>query len=525
MVFWTLLAIAIFGIVARALRKPYPIVMVVGGAALAAIPELPTINLRPDTVFYLMLPLLLFGSAWRTDFREFREFLGPIIALALGLVIFTTVVVAFGTHWLIGIPLSVGFVLGAILSPPDAIATEAIAEEVPFPRAVGAVLSGESLVNDATALVVYRFAVLAVVTGSFAPRGVTLQFLYVCGVGILIGIAIAAVLASLQIWLRKVKIGDPALLTVLSLVAPFLVYMPAEAANASGVLAAVAGGIFLSRKSPQLFDSRSRLMANGVWDLLIFALNGIAFIMIGLQLRGIFAALSGYTPLQLVWYAVATSLLVIAARFAAVIPFAYLRAALRRRFGIPTEPPSWRRMVVVSWAGMRGIVTLAAALALPTSVLGGAPFPDRPLILFLSFVVIAVTLVGQGLTLPTLIRRLHIFEIGPEGAVLAAAQIRTATAAEHRLRELEATLQTMEERDMAARLRTALEERITYFEAKLSDGKHPEIERFDRNREMRLDLAHSERHELELMRKRGEINDRVYHYIELQIDLLEARLS
>lgn len=526
LVFWTLLAIAVFGIAARFLRRPYPIVMAVGGALLALIPELPSIDMRPDTVFYVILPLLLFGSAWRTDFGEFREFLGPIVALALGLVVFTTVVVAFGAHWLMGIPLASGFVLGAILSPPDAIATEAIAEEVPFPRAVAAVLSGESLINDATALVIYRFAVIAVVMGSFSPRGITAQFLYVCGVGIAIGLVIAMILAQLQIWLRKRGIGDPALSTVISIVAPFLVYMPAEAANASGVLAAVAGGIYLSRRSTELFDSRSRLMANGVWDLLFFALNGLAFIMIGLQLRSILAALGGYSPWTLLWYAVAISVLIIAARFIAVFPFGYLRVAIRRRLGKPTEPASWRRMLVVSWAGMRGIVTLAAALALPTQTASHSPFPDRPLILFLAFVVIAVTLVGQGLTLPTLIRRLRVFETGPEGAVLARAQVRTAQAAERRLLQLEAELRTEEERQIAARLRSALDERIAYFESQLSGDEFARrLVHFEDDRKMRLELAHSERHELESMRRHGEINDRVYHYLEQQIDLLEARLA
>jgi monovalent cation/hydrogen antiporter len=525
-VFWTLLAIAVFAVAARALRRPYPIVMVVGGALLALVPELPTIALRPDTVFYILLPPLLFGAAWRTDFREFREFIGPITTLALGLVVFTTVVVAYGAHWLIGLPLASAFVLGAVLSPPDAIATEAIAEEVPFPRAIAAVLSGESLVNDATALVIYRFAVVAVVTGAFSLAGATLQFLYLCIGGIAIGLVIAELIGRIQTWLRRSSLGNQTISTVLSLVTPYLVYIPAEAAGASGVLAAVAGGIYLSRKSTVLFDSPTRLMANGVWDLLIFMLNGIAFILIGLQLRAIVADLHGFSLSMLAWYGLAISALVITARFAAVFPLAYLRVNLRRRIGLPAEPTSWRRVFVVSWAGMRGVVTLAAALALPTTTAAGAPFPGRSLILFLAFVVIAVTLVGQGLTLPALMRRLRVTETAPEDTALALAQVRTAKAAQRRLHELEPDLATKQEREIAGRLSSALDERIAYFDAVLG-GRKPDgfVPALQRHREMRLELCRAERHELERLRSHGEIDDRVYHHLEWQIDLLEAQLD
>lgn len=248
-VFWTLLAIAVFGIASRALRLPYPIVMVVGGAMLAFVPGLPSIRVPPDLVFLVLLPPLLFGGGWQTDPREFREFLEPILLLALGLVIFTTVVVAYFAHAFMGLPLAAAFVLGAVLSPPDAIATEAIADEVPFPRSLNAILSGESLINDATALVIYRFAIAAVLTGTFSFGLAALQFAYVSVAGIAIGIAIARVAGWVLIRLREAKAVDSVTSTIVTIVTPFLVYLPAEALHASGVLATVAAGITLGRHS------------------------------------------------------------------------------------------------------------------------------------------------------------------------------------------------------------------------------------------------------------------------------------
>jgi len=526
-IFWTLLATAVFGVAARFLRQPYPIVMVLGGVLLALLPQLPTITMRPMTVFFVLLPALLFGAAWRTDFGEFKEFLGPIVMLALGLVVLTTVAVALGAHWLIGIPLASAFVLGAVLSPPDAIAVEAISETVPFPRAVGVILSGESLVNDATALVIYGFAVTAVITGAFSLAGASLEFVYVALVGTAIGIAIADVLGRLLQLLRKAKLADPAVTCVITIATPYLIYVPAEWAHASGVLAVVAGGIYLSRKSSALFDSESRIMANGVWDLLFFAFNGIAFILIGLQLRSVVAALgTTYSPLSLAWYALAVCAIVIGVRILTVLPFAYLRTALRRRLGLFSGPVPWRRIFVVGWAGMRGVVTLAAALAVPVATNSGAPFPARALILFLAFVVIAVTLIGQGLTLPSLIRRLRIAESAEEGPSVALAQLRTAAAARRRLRELERGFATTLEREVGQRLAGALDERIGYYGAVLDgrelDAREPAHER---DRQMRIELCAAERRELEMLRDRGEISDRVFRRLEWQIDLVQAQLD
>jgi CPA1 family monovalent cation:H+ antiporter len=381
LVFWALLALAVFAIVSRLLHKPYPIVMLIGGGLLALIPGLKPIIFPPDLVFLVMLPLLLFGGGWTTDFRQFKAFLGPILWLALGLVAVTTVALALLAHFWMGLPLASAFVLGAILSPSDAIATEAIAEEIAFPQGAEAILSGESLVNDAAALVIYAFAIEAVLRGSFSLPFAVVDFFYVSVAGIAIGIAVCALMYVVTRMTQRAGIDDDVLAVLLSLVTPFMAYLPAQAAQSSGVLAAVAGGVFLSSKSGELFTPDQRIAATGVWGTVTFVLNGLAFILIGLQLRSVIAELTSDGWTHLLAYALGTAAVIVSVRIALVTIGASIRWRVRKSRGDDVgDAPPWGDIFITAWSGMRGIVTLAGALAIPLTTASGAPFPGRALI-------------------------------------------------------------------------------------------------------------------------------------------------
>jgi len=522
-----LAAIVALALLAKVLRVPYPIVFVLGGLVLALIPNVPTVALSPDLVFLLFLPALIFGDGWTTDYRSFKRFYQPIFMLAIGLVVVTSVAVAYAAHWLMGFPLALGFVLGAVLSPTDAVATDAIAEEVGLPRTLMTIISGESLVNDATGLVCYRFAVAAVLTGAFSLAAAALAFVQVVVIGVAVGLAIAWLIARVMVVIRKAGLSDVLISTSISLVTPFAVYVPAEALHGSGVLAAMSAGIYLSRKSSQIFGADSRIAAAAVWNLLFFVFNGAAFVLIGLQLRGIVRGLVQYSLPTLIGWSLAIALVVILVRYAWMFPAAYGRRRLfpkiREREG--PDPP-WQWVFVLATAGMRGIVSLAAALALPEAVAPGVPFPQRDLILFVTFVVILVTLVGEGLALPWLIWRWNIRDAGDESRVVAAARVRVAQSVRDHLRTLESSFESTAEWEVAGRLHADYEQRVTHFAAH-ADGVEPADDalQHDIERRLRREAYDAERRTLLALRRSGEITDDVYRHLEWDLDLAESRLQ
>src|SRR5437899_8815388 len=304
-----LLAVAVLGLVARKVTIPYPFLFVIGGLLLGLVPKLPKVRLDPELVFLFVLPPLLFPAALFTSWRDFRANLRPIALLAIGLVLFTTVAVAYLAHYFMDLPLAAGFVLGAIISPPDAIAASAIAERLRVPRRIVTVLEGESLVNDATALVAFRFAVAAVVTGSFSLAHASGQF-FIVGVG---GIAVGLLVGFLTAWIQK-PIDDPPIEITLSLLTPFAAYLPAEQLGVSGVLAVVTVGLYHGWRIPEITSSRTRLQAGPVWEMVEFLLNGFIFLLIGLQLLEVWGHLSGHSIPQLVWYAFVIGLAVLIIR-------------------------------------------------------------------------------------------------------------------------------------------------------------------------------------------------------------------
>lgn len=388
------------------LKIPYPVLLVLVGLTIGFIPGLPNLPLDPDVIFFIFLPPLLYDAASRTSWHDFKANLRPISALGISLVFFTTVVVAITAHYFIpefGWP--VAFLLGAIVSPPDAMASAGIIKGLGLNRRVITILEGESLVNDASALMAYRYALMASITGGFIFRIAGLQFFLQAGAGILIGLCVGYVL----VFVHKRINNFPVVETSLTLLTPFLSYLTAEQLHTSGVLAVVCTGMFISWRSQEIFSFQTRMQTRVVWNTLIFLLNGFIFILIGLQLPAILKQLTIYKPSALIFYGLIISLATVLIRFLWVFASARFFAMFKEKKNTKQErSETWKSVLIVAWTGTRGVISLAAALALPLTLYNGEIFPQRNLILFLCFSVIFVTLVVQGFSLPLLIRLLDV---------------------------------------------------------------------------------------------------------------------
>ncbi len=515
-----LAAVAACLVLAVRLRVPYPIFLVVGGLAIGLIPGGPRVVLEPDLVLVVVLPPLLYSAAFFSSLQDLRANLRPISLLAVGLVLATTVTVALVARALLGFGWAEAFVLGAIVAPTDPVAATAIARRLAVPRRVVTILEGESLVNDATALVLYRVAIGAVVAGSFSALEAGGEF-FASAVG---GVAIGLVIGWLVVALRR-TIDHPPTEILVSLVTPYFAYLPAEAVGASAVLAAVTTGIYLGWHSPELITPATRIQAFAFWESLVFVLNSMLFMLVGLQLPTVLDALGDVGTGTLLGYAAAISAAVILTRIAWVFPLTYLPRVLSRRIRERDPSPPWQLPAIISWAGMRGAVSLAAALAIPLQTDGGAPFPNRALIVFCAFAVILVTLVAQGLSLPALIRRLGVETDDHDGRLEEAqARLRAAEAAIARIDELAAEGWVRD--DSAERMRGAYEYRRRRFTARLDDGDDGALE--DRSlafQRLRREVLEAERAEIIRMRNRGLINDEIMRRVERDLDLEDARLE
>lgn len=393
-------------------KLPFPIILVFAGLIIGFIPQLPNLELDPDVVFVIMLPPLLYDAASKTSWLEFKTSIRPISALAITLVFFTTITVAITAHYLIpGFTWPLAFVLGAVISPPDAVAASGIIKGLGLNKKVITILEGESMVNDASALIAYRYAVLAVTTGTFVFWQAGVEFLLVSSVGILIGFATGFLFVLAH---KKIE-NNPLVETSLTLLAPFVAYLAAEHFHMSGVLAVVTAGLVISRKSPEIFASQARMRTRVVWDTIIFLLNGFIFILIGLQLPSIIKDLGRYPFSIILGYGLIISLVTIIVRIIWVFGGAYWLNFFQKNKkqevsagNFADTKNTWKNVMVVAWTGTRGVISLAAALALPLALDDGTAFPKRSSIIFLAFVVIFVTLVVQGLTLPFLVRWLKI---------------------------------------------------------------------------------------------------------------------
>jgi CPA1 family monovalent cation:H+ antiporter len=498
-----------FALLARRWKLPYAVILVLGGMALAFVPGLPHVTLDPELALAFFLPPLLQASAWRTDWRAFRANLRPILLLAVGAVLFTTFVVAVAAKALVpGLPWAAAVALGAIVAPPDAVAAAAVLKRLRIPPRVVTILEGESLVNDATALVLYRFAVAAMAAGGVALGEATGTF-FLLALG---GIAVGAAVGWMAIWSYR-KLNDTLLEIAASFIACFGSFLLAEALHLSGVIAVVTTGLLMGQLQHRTLTSETRMAARTVWQFVEFVLTSLVFIMVGLQLRGILGRLDAWSVAELVWLAVALSVVLIVSRFVWVFPAAWLpRLIPAVRRGDPMPPVG--ETVVISWAGMRGVVSLAAALALPLD------FPERDLLVYLAFCAILATLVLQGTTLAWVIRRFRVEErrtpgMGREEAH-ARRHVSRAVLAEIE-RRAEDILEGAVARDLVAEYRDI----ARVFRA-VADGKgSPELEARLR---IRLAALRAGRAALLDHHRDDGLTDELLASLEAEIDLEELRI-
>ena len=502
---------------AHRIHIPYPMVLLIGGIVLSLVPGLPEVALDPQLALVLFLPPVLFAAAYFTSWRDFRANLRPISLLAFGLVLTTPVLVAVVARMTIeGMGWAPAFVLGAIVSPPDAVAATAIFQRLGVPGRVVTILEGESLVNDASALVAYQFAVAATVTGVFSLQDASIRFLILGVGGVALGLAVGWVLLKLLPLIR-----EPSLEIAVTLLAPFAAYISAEELHLSGVLATVAAGLYFGRKATSALPPASRIRGVGVWDVALLLVNGLVFILIGLQLAGIREALAGRELGVLIWQGLAISAAVIAIRLLWVYPATYLPRLLVPGLAERDPAPSWRPVFIIAWSGLRGVVSLAAALALPMALDDGTPFPFRAEIITIAFIVIVVTLLGQGLPLPWLIRTLNVrgdtvVEEEERVAKRAAAQ-----AALMRIDELDGEPWAPD--DHIGELR----DRYYHLLDHLSDDEETTLDddHIEGYLRLRQEAREAARRALIELRDHGEIGDEARRRVETFLDFDELRVE
>jgi monovalent cation/hydrogen antiporter len=513
-----LVGLAVLLIASPAVRIPYPIFLVLGGLALGFVPGVPTLALPPEVVLVAVLPPLLYISAFFTSVRDLRANAQAIGILAVGLVVATTVTVAVVAHAAInGLPWSAAFVLGAVIAPTDPLASTAIMRRLGVPRRLVSVVESESLVNDGTALVLYRVAVVAAVSGSFSVWDASWRFVWSVVGGIGIGLAVGFLTAQVR---RRLE--NPPLEVTISLLTGYFAFIPANAASASGVLAVVAAGIYLGFLTPELTSVQTRLQGTAVWEILVFLLNALVFALVGLQLSHILDTLTGRSAGELTRYALLITGTVIVTRIIWVPIFSHLPRLLWGSTRHAAKPLS--HSFLVSWSGLRGAVSLAAALAIPLSTDAGRSFPDRDLLIFLTFCVILGTLVLQGLSLPMLIRMLRIEPDHKEGREDAKARIRAADAALVRLEELVGEDWVRD--DTAERFRGLYGFRRNRFASRFDEESDGAIEEQSQAyQRLRRELLDAERAAVTQLGREGIISGDVVNRVRRDLDLEDARLD
>jgi Na+/H+ antiporter len=512
--------LVVVAIVARRFNTAPSILLVIAGIGLALIPGLPRIELAPELVLFGILPPLIYSAGVAMSWREFRFNLRPITLLAVGCVVFTTCAVAVVAHWLLGIPLAVGFVLGAIVSPPDVVAPLAIVRRLGIPRRLIVVLEGEGLANDATALILYRFAVAAVGSGVFSLVEAAGTFVLIVGGEIAYGIGLGWLSLRLRHWAR-----DPPVEITLSLLTPYAAFLLPAHFGGSGVLATIAAGLFVSWNGPLLIRAATRLQGIFFWDLVVYLLEGLVFLVTGLQIRTLLDRLDAILLLRDPLVAVLlTVAVVIVARFVWVYPAIYLPRWLSPTLARRDPAPPWQWAFFLAFVGVRGVVSLAAALAIPLTTVGGAPFPYRDLVLFVTFGVIVVTLIGQGLLLPGVVRWLGLGshaadEREREHTAELSARTEALNVVQNRLDQLAADGRIAPE--VLATLRARHDYRVRGLPRSTSNG----VETAAAATDLRSELIAAEREYIYQLLREGKITDEARRRIERELDLEEASIA
>jgi CPA1 family monovalent cation:H+ antiporter len=517
-----LFGVAFLGILSNKYKFPFPIALVLCGVLISIIPGLPVIALSPEVVFIIFLPPMLYYAAWNTSWHDFKGSIRSITLAAVGLVLFTTLAVAVVAHELIeGMTWPLAFLIGAIVSPPDAVAATSITKGLGLNPRIITILEGESLVNDASGLVAYRYALTAITAGNFVFWQAGLNFLVVAAAGIGIGLA----LGYIMYLVHKRFVCDPIVEVTFTFLTPFASYLLAEHFHFSGVLAVVTTGLYLSFRSGQIFTHQSRIMSTTVWEVVAYILNGLIFILIGLQLRQVMEGISDYSAVSLALWGVVISFVVIAVRFLWVIPAAMIPRFLSKRIR-EREAFDSRNLVIFGWAGMRGVVSMAAALALPLTLPDGSAFPHRNLVLYLTFCVILSTLVLLGLTLPWIIRKL---KMEPYSIYAEEYQVRNIVVSET-IAHIESNLSLLQD-DLLRNIKSKYEVKFNRLQKTdlpanyFGKGETLAGEIFNEYSQLQIDLINVERLALERMHRSGEANEEVLRKIERELDLEETRLA
>ena len=525
LIIFLLFIVSMLVMLGQKLRISYPIFLVIGGLLISLMPSIPHITIDPELVFLIFLPPLLYEAAWYTSWADFWKMRRPIGLLGFGLVLFTSVIVAyFSSEMIPNFTLALGFLLGGIISPPDAVAATSVLKGLKIPKRIVTILEGESLVNDASSLIVFRFALAAVISGNFVFQKAAVSFLLVTVMGIVIGLAVAHVFYAIHRWLPTSANID----TALTFIAPYLMYISAEHFHYSGVMAVVSGGLFLSYRSHEIFNYNSRIQTTNVWSTVAFILNGLVFILIGLQLPIIVGGLTEYTFGVAIKYGLIISALTILIRIVWVYPGTFLPRFLSKRIRSSESKPTIGGVFLVSWAGMRGVVSLASALSIPLTLADGTPFPERNLILFITFIVILVTLVVQGLSLPFLIRFLNIGESEetlPVEEQEASIHLRLTKVALGVLSEKYA--HELDKNELIQNLKDRIESDINLTSQRINSLECDEIERKEIQvyNEALIEIIKAQRSELLVLRKEEGFEDSILRKQTEQLDLNEARLA
>lgn len=521
-----LLIVVIFLVMlAQRIRIAYPIFLVLAGLGISFIPGVPVLQLDPDIIFLIFLPPLLYEAAWYTSWNDFWKWKRTIGSLAFGLVFITSIVVAFASQALIpGFTLAMGFLLGGIVSPPDAVAATTVLKGLKVPKRTIAMLEGESLINDASSLIVFRFALVAVMTGVFSMQEATGQFFLVAGMGVVVGIVGAHVFYAIHRFLPT----TPAIDAALTVITPYVLFLAAEHFHYSGVMSVVSGGLFMSFRSHEIFKTGiTRINMTGVWNTLIFVMNVLVFVLIGLELPDIINGLGETSVMEGIKYGLIISLIVIVVRLLWIYPVAHVPRWLSKKER-KSPNPGWKNPLIIGWAGMRGVVSLATALSIPVMMNSETAFPMRNLIIFITFVVIFVTLVFQGLTLPLIIKLTKIGELDPilpSHEQQASIQIRLNNLSINRLTEKYSS--NLEANSLVENFKNTIENDILQQQSHLESLEMCTNRRNDLNEyhEIMLDIFALQRKELFKIKREKEFSDDEIRKAESQLDLNELKIT
>jgi CPA1 family monovalent cation:H+ antiporter len=521
-----LLLTTILSVVARWIPWPRPITYVLGGVGFALIPKFPHLELEPGFFFLCFLPPLLFSDGWLMPLREFTKAKRPIILLATGLVVLTTVGVGLVAHWLIpGLPLAMAFALGAVVSPTDAVAVGAITKKLKVPTRVTIVLNGESLMNDATGLVAFKFALAALVAGTFSLRAAALDFVLLAAGGLAVGFVIGWLAGKLRDLLIRTHNADPLIELTLSLLTPYAAYLAAEPLGLSGILSVVAAGLYSGWRDPVRMDAETRQTAWIVWSTVLFWLNGLAFVLLGLQFPALLRAVHGYYSIaRLTGLVAAVAGTVMVLRMAWVFPAAYLPFVFSRKTRKAETRPSWQAVLLCGWAGIRGTVTLAAALSIPLLMPDGSLFPYRHIVIFLALGVIAATLLVQGTTTEWLIRRLGLHEDGIRQKEDNLARTTAVDAGLKALRELASPDNSVAKNAALKHVLAEYEERLSELVAEIEDRRTHARQRLAAEKYFRFAALEAERKAVDDLWRRDVISDEVHRPLQQLLDHEEAML-